>query len=337
MGDESKKTELLVGLFLFVGLVLLGGLILQFSGVRESLKEKYTLSVTFPSAAGLVKGAPVKLGGASVGEVSKRPMLNEQFNGVVIEMEIFAEYQIPQGSEFLIGSSGLMGDKLLEIKAPKPEALTGSYLKAGAQVAGRGTSGLGAIEEAASSLTEQAEGLLADVELAVQGLTKAIDNFNSGFLAKENAENFSEGLEGLNGSIDKFENKVLGDENLDNVATALEEFRGAAEELKKGVEALRPALEKVDPAMEKLEPTMAKLDETLEKIGEAADALKGTANAATGQIEGAFSGDGLLPALFEDEQLKGEFSALVSNLKKHGVLGYKDSPPNPPAPANLRS
>jgi hypothetical protein len=36
MEEHDKKTELMVGLFLFVGLLLLGGLSLQFGSLRES-------------------------------------------------------------------------------------------------------------------------------------------------------------------------------------------------------------------------------------------------------------------------------------------------------------
>ena len=83
MIDESRKTELGVGIFLFVGLLLLGVLILKFSGLRETLKDSYEISVTFPSAAGLVEGAPVKLGGAAVGEIAEKPVLNDTFTGVI--------------------------------------------------------------------------------------------------------------------------------------------------------------------------------------------------------------------------------------------------------------
>ena len=37
------------------------------------------------------------------------------------------------------------------------------------------------------------------------------------------------------------------------------------------------------------------------------------------------SGDGLLPALMKDPELKDEFKTLITNLRQHGVLFYRDS------------
>jgi phospholipid/cholesterol/gamma-HCH transport system substrate-binding protein len=52
------------------------------------------------------------------------------------------------------------------------------------------------------------------------------------------------------------------------------------------------------------------IDKTATTLGETAKDLK--------------RGNGLLPALLGDEQLKKEFKDLISNLKEHGVLFYKN-------------
>src|SRR6476620_3631711 len=109
---NERKTEMLVGLFLFVGLLLLGGIILEFGSLREWFRETYHLRIAFPNASGLKESAPVYLGGSKVGKVSKHPQLNDTFSGVIIDVEVYDDVDIPADAVFAIGTAGLMGDAL---------------------------------------------------------------------------------------------------------------------------------------------------------------------------------------------------------------------------------
>lgn len=324
MGDDNRKTELLVGLFLLVGLLLLGVLILQFSGVREALKEKYKLSISFPSAAGLVQGAPVKLGGATIGEVAQKPRLNETFNGVVLDLEIFSEYQVPEGSDFVIATSGLMGDRLLEIRPPDPDKLTGAFIPGGSALRGKGTSGLGAIEDAAVALTAKTEAVLEGVEEAIELLAEAVRNLDAGFLRDENAESFKQSLSGLNEAIETINSKILSDENIDSVEGILGGFEETTGSLRDGADSFGEAMDKLGPVVEKLEPSAENMEVALAKIGEAADSFSDTADVIGSKVASLDQGEGLLPALLADEELRRDFTALISNLRRHGILKYKD-------------
>ena len=71
MEERDKKTELLVGMFLTLGLVMLGLLILQFGSIRELFKSSYAISVALPDGSGIREGSPVMLGGSRIGKVSK--------------------------------------------------------------------------------------------------------------------------------------------------------------------------------------------------------------------------------------------------------------------------
>ncbi len=325
MGDEGRKTELLVGLFLLVGLLLLGVLILQFSSLREAMKPRYKLNVTFPSAAGLIENAPVKLGGATVGEVSAKPRLNPRFNGVIIELEIFSEYQVPEGSEFVIGSSGLMGDKLLEIRPPDPGEITGKFLKPGSVHEGKGTGGLGALEDAAFTLTTKTEDVLIGVEEAIELLAEAVRNLESGFLSAENATSFKESLEGLNRVIDKIDARILAEENIETVEGILGGLEETVGNFKEGSATLDEVMTKLQPVAEKLEPSIEKLEVALDKFGQTADSVKNTAKVASAKVAELEEGEGLLPMLLKDKDLKNQFTALISNLRRHGILRYKNS------------
>jgi ABC-type transporter Mla subunit MlaD len=324
MGDENRKTELLVGLFLLVGLLLLGALILQFSSVSEALKPKYELSINFPSAAGLVQGAPVKLGGATIGEVARKPRLNATFNGVAIDVKIFSEYQVPEGSDFVIATSGLMGDRLLEIRPPDPEKLSGAFIPHGAVLEGKGTSGLGAIEDAAVALTTKTEAVLEGVEEAIELLAEAVRNLDAGFLKEENAESFKQSLSGLSGAIATINEEILSEKNVQSVEAILSGFSETTGSLRAGADSFGEAMQKLSPVVDKIEPSVEKMDVALTRIGDAADSFGETAEVIGSKVAAIEEGDGLLAALLADEKLREEFVALISNLRRHGILKYKD-------------
>ena len=74
--NSDRKTELLVGLFLFVGLLLSGLVVIKFGKVRDYFQGTYMKRVRFDDATGIRIGSPVALGGQRVGKV-KTPVVVE--------------------------------------------------------------------------------------------------------------------------------------------------------------------------------------------------------------------------------------------------------------------
>ena len=66
MTESGRRTELFVGAFLFIGLSLLGALILQFGRFQDYFGKQYPVTVVFEDASGLIKGSEVRMGGAEV-------------------------------------------------------------------------------------------------------------------------------------------------------------------------------------------------------------------------------------------------------------------------------
>jgi len=68
-------------------------------------------------------------------------------------------------------------------------------------------------------------------------------------------------------------------------------------------------------------------------------------DAATRILNEATKGDGLVPLLLTNQAVADDLRALISNLRRHGVLFYRDSaaklapppPQNTPAPRRTRS
>ncbi len=311
---RKERTELLVGLFVFFGLAIMGALIVQFGRFSDRLQEKYRLEVTFPDASDIREGSPVKLAGQKIGFVSAEPKLNDTFTGVLVPMEIYGDKRVPKGSEFSIGTSGLMGDTYIRIEMPQnPEA---DYFVDGDKVKGGATSGL-------ESLQQDAGQVMADIQEAVEDIREAVQSLDRVF--------------------DKIENGLLADENLDNLKGTFAEFRKTGENLDRATQKLEPLMEdaratvgdartamnkagatfekagatfdraesvigKAEPAVEELEPTLVELRETI-----------ANANTAIGKLT---EGDGVAAALISDSEIRSDLESFIDKLERFGVLGY---------------
>jgi ABC-type transporter Mla subunit MlaD len=75
MATTERRTEFVVGLFLFIGLILLGALIVQFGRFGDRVRGHYPITVVFDDASGLIKGSEVRMGGARIGKVEEHPEL----------------------------------------------------------------------------------------------------------------------------------------------------------------------------------------------------------------------------------------------------------------------
>ena len=115
MDTTSKATQFKAGFFVLLGLISIGSLVLYFGRFGESIKKYYPLTVEYRNASGLLKGADVLLAGARIGEVSESPKVLPNMRGVAVKLKVDESVQIPQGSVFSIGSSGLLGDRFVTV------------------------------------------------------------------------------------------------------------------------------------------------------------------------------------------------------------------------------
>jgi phospholipid/cholesterol/gamma-HCH transport system substrate-binding protein len=109
MNRHERGLEFKVGAFVFVGLAMLGALVVQFGRLGEGFKTYYGLTVRFSDASGLLKGSDVLLAGARIGKVSGGPRMVPEGQGVDVPLKIYDHIKIPEGSKFTVGSSGLLG------------------------------------------------------------------------------------------------------------------------------------------------------------------------------------------------------------------------------------
>src|SRR5438046_3118632 len=144
MDRHERGLEFKVGVFVFVGLAMLGALVVQFGRLGEGLKTYYGLTIRFNDASGLLKGSDVLLAGAKIGKVSGGPRMVREGQGVDVPLKIYEHIKVPEGSKFTVGSSGLLGDRFVNVVMPpgQPKA----FLAPNTQINGLRDSGVDALQ-----------------------------------------------------------------------------------------------------------------------------------------------------------------------------------------------
>lgn len=189
MNQRGKGLEFKVGAFVCVGLAVLAALVVQFGRVGEGLKTSYNLTIQFPDASGLLKGSNVLLAGAKIGRVSGGPKLAPGGKGVLVPVRIYDYVQIPVGSKFTVGSSGLLGDRYLAVSMPPGEQTT--FLHKDAEIAGTRETGM-------DDLTREGGLLVGDLRATVQNINGTFTRLNEQALSPANLESLKSTMEKLN-------------------------------------------------------------------------------------------------------------------------------------------
>lgn len=313
MPPVKPKTELYVGIFVFCGLLLLGGLILKFGDFRYAFRTKYPLVLVFKDAGNLTEGAPVRRGGVEIGRVAKDPTLGEGISHVTVPLSIYQEFMIAGGSEFSLKTDGIIGDTFIEVTPPL-EA-TGEMLASGTQVDGSQGNDISA---AASQVAEKLVVVMEEVRTSLRELNLAIGKISGGVLAEENLKNLRESLRGFNSTLDKFNKDVLSEKNTKELAATLESIHASSEKLSTNLDKLGVTLASANDVINK------KLGPGLDEFSKAGTSLRKSADGLGLVAIDMRNAPGLITALLKDPKLKADFAAAISNLRRHGLLWYKD-------------
>src|SRR5213593_3967426 len=275
MNRHERGLEFKVGIFVFVGLAMLGALVVQFGRLGEGFKTYYTITVRFNDAGGLLKGTDVLLAGARIGKVAGGPKLVREGDGVAVPLKIYDYIKIPEGTKFTVGSSGLLGDRFVNVTIPPGPPK--EYLPPNAYVNGARETGI-------DDLTRTGGALVSDLRGTVQKIDTTVDRLNQDTLSPANMENLKSSMEHL------------------NQATG----------------SLAESSKKLDGVIEQADSTMA-------STKKAADNLQNAIGDARTALRSATQGKGLVAALLNDQQLANDLHALITNLRAHGVLFYRDT------------
>lgn len=113
----SKKVELMVGVFVALGIAALLMLSLKVanSGISGT-GETYNLFAKFDNIGGLKVRSPIKVGGVVVGRVSDISLDEEDYTPVVT-LNIYTEYnQFSEATSVAILTAGLLGEQYIGLQ-----------------------------------------------------------------------------------------------------------------------------------------------------------------------------------------------------------------------------
>lgn len=164
---RGNGNELRAGVFVLVGILVFTGAIFMLGSKNALFVRTMTLFVQFKDINGLVVGAPVRLAGLDVGTVAAISFpadLSDKKARVRLAIRNTYQDRIRTDSRAFIDSSGLLGDKIINISLGDPSApmlADGATIKAGETLTFEAISS--SLHEAITSIkavSEEARGVL---------------------------------------------------------------------------------------------------------------------------------------------------------------------------------
>lgn len=115
MKTTKNKKAVIVGIFVFLGIVILIATIFTLGSQKKSFVKSTTINAVFNDVSGLLEGANIWLAGVKVGKVKQISFSGNTQVKVVMSIEKNAVPFIHKNSEAKIGSDGLIGNKIIII------------------------------------------------------------------------------------------------------------------------------------------------------------------------------------------------------------------------------
>lgn len=109
---QKHTTELIVGIFVVLGLAAMTYLSVRLGDVEIFGRKGYMVYAEFDSVSGLREGATVEMAGVEIGKIEKIRL--EDFMSLV-EMNIKPDVKIPDDTIASIRTSGLIGEKFIKL------------------------------------------------------------------------------------------------------------------------------------------------------------------------------------------------------------------------------
>lgn len=115
MNQSQNKRSVIVGLFVFLGVVFLVSGILMIGDLHKTFSKKINIVSLFEDVSGLQVGNNVSFSGVKIGIVSDLHFYEKSKVEVVMEIETKAQQYIRKDAKVKISSDGLIGNKILVI------------------------------------------------------------------------------------------------------------------------------------------------------------------------------------------------------------------------------
>jgi virulence factor Mce-like protein len=318
---DKSRLEWKVGLFVFIGLVLLAALLLQFSKGLMLFHPHYDILLKATSVGGLKPRAQVLMSGVQVGTIS-RIQLAPDGKSVTLTLRIYQQYQIYKNARFVIEQSGFLGDQYVAILPTSnegPKFASGDETKAEAPLD---------MQEVARS----AAGFLQHIDSAATNINDALVEARRTVLSARALTNLSATFDNLHHASERALSIV------DNVNALVESNRPSITVSVSNLLYFSDQINQAASAVRKLVATNSpEIDTAVKNIGSSTATLKQL-------LDGVQEGKGLAGNLLENEQIATNLSRIVdnlsittSNLNRLGLWGilWQHKPPRTNEPPSV--
>jgi phospholipid/cholesterol/gamma-HCH transport system substrate-binding protein len=264
---QKLSPEAKVGLLVIVGSMVL--LYMTFAVGKYQFGEKrgYILQADFDSVSGLKEKSPVQMAGVKIGIVEKVELADSRAR---VSMRIDPDIQIKRGTQAMIKTQGLLGERYVEFVPmqyvpSQPSGEQSSYYQADERV--QATVSPSDVDKLINQLSaisddiKQVTGSLRQVFGTERGARSMEDILSDLRQTMANVKDFSRTLRGDGGELVMRLNELVANlnnvvsENRDNLKVTMENVREAS----KSAELALASIEKATQKIERGEGTIGKL------------------------------------------------------------------------------
>lgn len=322
---SKTRLEWRVGLFVFVGLALLAGLLIEFSKGVTFFRPTYEIYLRASNVGGLKRSAAVQMSGVQVGTVAGIDLAPDG-KSVTLTLRLYKKFQIHSDAKFIIDQSGFLGDQFVAIE---PTDNQGAVFKNGDHAVAQRPFNL-------QQFTQSATGFIEHIDETVKKLDDALANVTR---------------------------TILNPQTLTNLATAVVNFRGFSERALVLADNLNGLLVTNSPAVAQSASNLVAFSKQLNVFADGLNGVLATnrdgVHSAIANIQASTdtlksllgevqAGKGLAGDLLKNGQIATNVSQIAqnlsittSNLNRLGLWGilwqHKPKAPLEPPPRELKS
>ena len=161
----ASSKEMRVGIFVLAGLVVAGIVIFLIGEEKRLFESKILYHTSFSDVQGLKSGAPVRLGGIDIGNVSKvRHADDPGDNRLYVDIHVAKgeSVRVKQDTVAKIANKGLLGDKMIELSGGSPGS---TPVPEGGSIKGEDPADFSNLFSEVGSMTKHAQKILENLEV----------------------------------------------------------------------------------------------------------------------------------------------------------------------------
>src|SRR5689334_1648942 len=115
MSSTVNKRAIIVGMFIFIGVIFLLAGILLIGDLHKTFTKKIVISTVFDDVGGLQQGNNIWFSGVKVGTVNKMSFVGKSQVKVLMKIDNKSKQYIRKNALVKISSDGLIGNKIIVI------------------------------------------------------------------------------------------------------------------------------------------------------------------------------------------------------------------------------